>query len=310
MQPVRLLTAHARAGAGISRHAGVTAATGVAFQPDEMVFDRGLTEVLLGVPHRVLQTDARSRLLGSSAGLRGVVETHGDPRSLEQLVLIDARQPYRVGYARERAPAIDFLYLSPAWLATLASEMTGRPVDRVTLRSDLRLVDAPLGAVARHFVALATARLNAPAPGALWRDSVRHLLGVTLLARHADGLPRQRVRTRPLALTTLRRIEDVIAARMSSDLSLGELAAQARLSPHQFLRSFRRATGVTPHRYVLGRRVEEAARLLRTTTRPITDIAAETGFSSQTHLSQAFRALRRMTPRQYRALHGRRRDAS
>jgi len=63
-------------------------------------------------------------------------------------------------------------------------------------------------------------------------------------------------------------------------------------------------TGLTPHQYVMSRRVARARRLLEEGELPITAIAAETGFASQSHLTDLFRREVGVTPRAYRAARG------
>jgi AraC family transcriptional regulator len=78
------------------------------------------------------------------------------------------------------------------------------------------------------------------------------------------------------------------------------LAAEAGMSPAHLSRGFKRAMGRSVHQYLLGRRVEWAAALLGGTEHSIVEIALETGFSSQAHLTTAFQHKFRTTPAAYR----------
>ena len=72
-------------------------------------------------------------------------------------------------------------------------------------------------------------------------------------------------RSRSIAIVPqrkLRGIQDLIESRLDADLTLQELAAEIGYSRSHFLRMFRATTGMTPHRYVLRRRVERARQLL------------------------------------------------
>lgn len=95
-------------------------------------------------------------------------------------------------------------------------------------------------------------------------------------------------------------VEDFIEAHLHQDLSLIELAAAAGLSPSYFLRSFKQATGQTPHRFVMERRVRRAREHLERTDRPLAEIAYECGFASQSHMSDVFRHHLNMSPGRYR----------
>ncbi|MEO1852656.1 MULTISPECIES: AraC family transcriptional regulator [Chromohalobacter] len=91
---------------------------------------------------------------------------------------------------------------------------------------------------------------------------------------------------RPLALDAIDRyIENHLAER----ITVGDLARLACLSEAHFSERFRRHTGLTPYQYLLRRRLEHASALLRGAAIPLSDVAARTGFASQSALSHAFR---------------------
>lgn len=83
-------------------------------------------------------------------------------------------------------------------------------------------------------------------------------------------------------------------------VTLGELAGMARLSRFQLLRGFRHETGLTPHAYLLQRRVRLARRLILQGA-PLAEAAAGAGFADQSHLTRAFARQYGVTPGQYRA---------
>jgi len=84
-------------------------------------------------------------------------------------------------------------------------------------------------------------------------------------------------------------------------LSLGELSALVGVSPYHFLRTFRQVVGLTPHQFLLRRRLREAALRLRTTTEPVLDIALDAGFGDLSNFNHTFRASFGITPTKYRA---------
>src|SRR5262245_10016651 len=79
------------------------------------------------------------------------------------------------------------------------------------------------------------------------------------------------------------------------------MARAAQLSPAHFSREFRAAFGESPHRYLLTRRLERAATLLRTTDRNVADICMLVGLTSVGSFTTSFRRMFGMTPTQYRA---------
>jgi AraC-like DNA-binding protein len=97
-----------------------------------------------------------------------------------------------------------------------------------------------------------------------------------------------------------RRCLELIRARLSEDVSLDELAAEAQLSPFHFARMFKQSVGVPPRVYLTRLRVEKACDLLEHTDLPITEIALEVGYSSNQVLARVFLKHQRMSPSDYR----------
>jgi len=101
----------------------------------------------------------------------------------------------------------------------------------------------------------------------------------------------------------LLRAKDLIDARYREPLDVATLARAARLSPAHFSREFRRAFGETPHRYLLTRRLERAAALLRHTDRTVTEICFLVGLRSVGSFTTSFGRAYGMSPGAYRAAH-------
>ena len=78
------------------------------------------------------------------------------------------------------------------------------------------------------------------------------------------------------------------------------LAAQASVTPSHFCRIFKRATGVSPHQYVMKTRFDRAQQLLLQSDTRIALIAESLGFTSQSHFSRAFRRITGQTPAEFR----------
>jgi len=99
----------------------------------------------------------------------------------------------------------------------------------------------------------------------------------------------------------LLRAKDLIDTRYRDPLDVPALARAARLSPAHFSREFRRAFGETPHQYLLTRRLERAAALLRSTDRSVTEICFLVGLRSVGSFTTSFGRMYGMTPTAYRA---------
>ena len=99
----------------------------------------------------------------------------------------------------------------------------------------------------------------------------------------------------------LLRAKDLIDARYREPLDVATLARAAHLSPAHFSREFRRAFGEPPHQYLLTRRLERAAALLRNTDRSVTDICLLVGLRSIGSFTTSFGRAYGMSPTAYRA---------
>jgi AraC family transcriptional regulator len=133
----------------------------------------------------------------------------------------------------------------------------------------------------------------------LYIDSLAHALTIRFLFL-GERTPGQVRGPATLTRRKLSRVQDLIESRLDADLTLQELATAAGYSRSYFLRAFRATTGVTPHRYLLNRRIERARRSLGETEMSIAQIAYCCGFSSQAHLTVAFRKVCGLTPGEYR----------
>src|SRR6266571_1498671 len=167
----------------------------------------------------------------------------------------------------------------------------------VELRPSRKFGDSRLSAL----VAAARAEMVAGFPsGRLFLDSVEQAMAVALVKDHA-------VRHRPVQIyhgglgsARLRRIKELVHAKMEDDLSLGEMAQSVGLSTAHFARMFRKSTGETPHQFVLRLKVERAKAMLRAPYARILDVAVACGFKTQQHFAQVFRNICRVSPTEYR----------
>jgi AraC-like DNA-binding protein len=99
----------------------------------------------------------------------------------------------------------------------------------------------------------------------------------------------------------LLRAKDLVDARYREPLDVVTLARAARLSPAHFSREFRRAFGETAHQYLLTRRLERAAALLRHTDRTVADICLTVGLRSVGSFTTSFGRTFGLSPTAYRA---------
>jgi AraC-like DNA-binding protein len=99
----------------------------------------------------------------------------------------------------------------------------------------------------------------------------------------------------------LLRAKDLADARYFEPLDVDDMARAAGLSRAHFSREFRRAFGDSPHAYLLTRRLERAAALLRTTDRSVVDICLSVGLQSVGSFTTSFKRMFGASPTAYRA---------
>jgi AraC family transcriptional regulator len=98
----------------------------------------------------------------------------------------------------------------------------------------------------------------------------------------------------------LRQITEWMTEHMAEDFHLDQLAGQAGVSKFYFTRLFKNATGVSPSRYLLTVRMNEARRLLRETKRSVVEIALQVGYANPSHFARFFRRETGLSPSDYR----------
>jgi AraC family transcriptional regulator len=123
----------------------------------------------------------------------------------------------------------------------------------------------------------------------------------THLAQHYAEIPKDSPgESAALPGFKLKQVTDRIESHLDEEFDLEQLAKQAGLSKFHFHRLFRQATGVSPAKYQLNARMNEARRRLRETKQSVVSVALDLGFSSPSHFAQVFRRETRMTPSEYR----------
>jgi transcriptional regulator GlxA family with amidase domain len=97
-----------------------------------------------------------------------------------------------------------------------------------------------------------------------------------------------------------RRVREYIEAHLEENISIQILAQTAGLSMFHFARAFKQSEGVTPHDFVVQRRIRRVQQLLADTTLSLSEIAIASGFSDQSHCTRRFREHIGVTPSYYR----------
>jgi len=118
-----------------------------------------------------------------------------------------------------------------------------------------------------------------------------------LSCRHAAVSPQQN----PVGIdkTRVRRIIEILHDRLAENVSLNELSCQLDCTPYYLIRFFKKVTGLTPYAYLQHLRLEQARELIWQGDQ-LVEVALETGFSDQSHLTRHFKAHFGITPGEYK----------
>jgi AraC family transcriptional regulator len=103
-----------------------------------------------------------------------------------------------------------------------------------------------------------------------------------------------------LAPWQVKRVSEFIDKHLASPLPIGKLGAIVNLSPSHFCRAFKTCLGVSPHAYIMGKRVEKAQELMLGTDEPLVQIALSCGLASQSHLCLIYRRVIGCSPGAWR----------
>jgi AraC family transcriptional regulator len=184
------------------------------------------------------------------------------------------------------------LGMTSEFLARAADPDDGPGVFQPRFCFEDKLVAALIGALVEE------ARAGNPA-GVVCAESLATAIVARLFRRDVEDAPDAPFKG-GLSTARLRRVLDLIGARLGEDLTLVELAGESGLSLFHFVRSFKERVGLSPHQYILRKRIEQARKLLRDSDLSLADVAGRCGFGSQSSFTTAFRRIQRITPRAFR----------
>lgn len=208
------------------------------------------------------------------------------------VVIVPANTWHRTSW--NRAGGAIVLGLEPKEFARTVDETIER--DRIELIPHFATPD-PL--VHQIGLALKRALENSGNASRLYAETMTTALMVHLLQYYSAQQVTLPTYTGGLSKLKLQRIVDYIHAHLDRNLSLKELAAIAQMSAHYFSQLFKQSTGITPHQYVIGCRIERAKELLMQRELTIADVAKVVGFVDQSHFHRHFKRLVGITPKAF-----------
>jgi AraC family transcriptional regulator len=173
--------------------------------------------------------------------------------------------------------------LSRAYLDRLGDELDDRTIGGLTCAIDEQ--DPVLGHLA-HAIADS---LDAPgALNALFVEQTSLAIGLHLVRRYGNASERELLIKGALSPAKTALAKEWLTEKANLGVSIAEVANECGLSRGYFIRAFSRATGRTPHQWLIEQRAQRARQLIEATSMTLAEIAAACGFADQSHLSRVF----------------------
>ena len=194
--------------------------------------------------------------------------------------------------ANEQGWSYRMFYFEASLLQNIASQIGGKPSPIPFFKQGVIQDDSLTRVIYQAHLTLETGQQ------ALLEKQTAFLLAMQeLLSRHADSVPS--VFKTGNEKRSVTQVIDYIQANFQEDISVEQLANIANLSPFHFIRVFSQSTGLAPHAYLMQVRAQKAKIFIAQGLR-LTEVAYQTGFSDQSHLSRNFKRIMGYTPGQYR----------
>lgn len=201
-------------------------------------------------------------------------------------VLWDRRSPFRFTKVSLRSECTDALMLD-----LFDRDPVKRPLVPRATHED------PVFRASAH--ALVSHALSEDPANELVVDEIAQQLAVHLIATYG-GAPVRWRGAQPLSPNQWRRVAEYVEANVDQPITLEALAEVTCISKYHFLRRFKLSTGLTPHQFVIERRIARAKELILADRFPLAQIAHASGFSDQAHFTRIFKRAVGITPKAFR----------
>lgn len=191
------------------------------------------------------------------------------------------------------------IHLDPKLVAQVAASSFELDLSRTAVPSRDALMAPELRSI---MLAVDTELRTGGVGGPLIVESLANILAVHLI-RHLFGLGQRPTATHSaFPRRKLATVIDYIMANLDAKPTVEQMADLAQLSPYHFMRQFKAATGLSPHQFLISRRIELAQHLLRKKRFvSLAEVAIRSGFSDQSQFSFHFKRIVGLTPGQFRA---------
>jgi AraC family transcriptional regulator len=176
------------------------------------------------------------------------------------------------------------------------AEVFGAEAAHARLRDISAFTDAALSALMERVHEELLRRHASP----IFLQGIAHAIAIHLARNYAETTRESPSGSPSLPGYKLRQITDWMAQNIAEEFNLDRLAARAGLSKFYFNRLFKSAIGVSPSRYHIALRTDQAKRLLRETKKSVVDVALDVGYTNPSHFAQLFRRETGLSPSDYR----------
>ncbi|MBE9109048.1 helix-turn-helix transcriptional regulator [Nodosilinea sp. LEGE 07298] len=221
-------------------------------------------------------------------------QRHREERPQDGLAIIPAGVSHRCSWDSDAQFMV--LALEPALLQQVGQDWVNP--DRIQLLP--QFMDTADSFIQSLVLALKAEVVSGGLGSSLLVDNLKTALVIHLLRDYCETQPRLSSIASGLSKAKRNQVKEYVDANLHQDLKLVELAAIAQISPAYFARLFKQSEGISPHQYILQRRVEQAQALLRHSELSLAEIAVRVGFCDQSHLTRCFKRLVGVTPTQFR----------
>jgi AraC family transcriptional regulator len=217
-------------------------------------------------------------------------------RQLGDIAIIPAGVSHRCNW--NTTVQFGILAIEPTLLQQIGQDWVNP--DRIELKPQFMSEQDPL--IQSIFTTLSAELETSGIGSSLLVDSLKTTLAIHLLRNYCTTLPRLSIYADGLSAAKLALVKDYIHNHIDRDLKLTELSAIVQISSYHFLRLFKKSLGITPHQYILQKRIDRAKYLLKSSSLDISEIALRVGFCDSSHLTRCFKSILGKTPNQWRQL--------
>ena len=218
-----------------------------------------------------------------------------EPLCAGGVVFHDLRQGPRF-YFYDPLDAVNF-YLPRKTLDAIADDTDAPRISDLKFTPGVGVMDPVVGELTRL---LLPAFDNPDRVSQLFADHISLALGAHIAQTYGGMRSVAELSRGGLATWQEQRAKELMSANLQRDVSTAAIAAECSLSAGHFARAFRRSTGLSPHQWLLRRRIDEAHGLLRDRRLSLAEIARACGFADQSHFTKAYTRVRGITPGAWR----------